>query len=152
MKRTIFRETSIKTIFYHVFIQSVSISKVEKGQLQRSWTIFALRTIILYFWSNIELTWQEHSFMPPFTNCKEIIMRRIKCLPILGPVKIGLILPIWLVSNSKQQKTKIYFNFFYICIPNYFMTIQNRVYRPFKFFVLWYSLHISEMTAGLTWL
>ena len=112
MKRKIFRETSIKTIFYHVFIQSVSISKVEKGQLQRSWTIFALRTIILYFWSNIELTWQEHSFMPPFTNCKEIIMRRIKCLPILGPVKIGLILPIWLVSNSKQQKTKIYFNFF----------------------------------------
>ena len=59
------------------------------------------------------------------------------------------ILKLKAVQNRPQRREV---RQFYICIPNYFMTIQNRVYRPFKFFVLWYSLHISEMTAGLTWL
>ena len=31
--------------------------------IQRRWTIIALRNLIFYFWSNIELTWHECSFM-----------------------------------------------------------------------------------------
>ena len=35
---------------------------------ERSWTIIALRTLIFYFWSNIELTWHACSFVPQITN------------------------------------------------------------------------------------
>ena len=41
---------------------------------ERRWTIIALRNLIFYFWSNIELTWHEYSFMPQITNYKEKIM------------------------------------------------------------------------------
>ena len=39
--------------------------------LERRWTIIALRNLIFYFWSNIELTWHECSFMSQITNYKE---------------------------------------------------------------------------------
>ena len=41
---------------------------------QRRWTIIALRNLIFYFWSNIELTWHECSFMSQITNHKEKMM------------------------------------------------------------------------------
>ena len=54
------------------------------------WTIIALRNLIFYFWSSIELTWHECSFMPQITNYKEKIMKFL-FEDILGPIKIGLI-------------------------------------------------------------
>ena len=44
------------------------------AKIERRWTIIALRNLIFYFWSNIELTWHEYSFMPQITNYKEKIM------------------------------------------------------------------------------
>ena len=38
---------------------------------ERRWTIIALRSLIFYFWSNIELTWHECSFMSQITTYKE---------------------------------------------------------------------------------
>ncbi len=38
---------------------------------ERRWTIIALRNLIFYFWSNIELTLHECSFMSQITNYKE---------------------------------------------------------------------------------
>ena len=40
-------------------------------KFERRWTIIALRNLIFYFWSNIELTWHECSFMSQTTNYKE---------------------------------------------------------------------------------
>ena len=64
--------------------------------IERRWTIIALRTLIFYLWSNIELTWHECSF---------IFKRKKFVEPNLGLFKIGLILSIWLYS--KQQKLLI---------------------------------------------
>ena len=41
------------------------------SKIERRWTIIALRNLIFYFWSNIELTWHECSFMSQITNYKE---------------------------------------------------------------------------------
>ena len=38
---------------------------------ERRWTIIALRSLIFYFWSNIELTWHECSFMSQITTYEE---------------------------------------------------------------------------------
>ena len=70
--------------------------------VERRWTIIALRNLIFYFWSNIELTWHECSFMPQIINYKEKMLRKKNVEPILGLFKVGLILSIWLYS--KQQK------------------------------------------------
>ena len=43
---------------------------------QRRWTIIALRNLIFYFWSNIELTWHECSFMSQITNYKEKMLKK----------------------------------------------------------------------------
>ena len=50
--------------------------KYKKVPIYRRWTIIALRHLIFYFWSNIELTWREYSFMPQITNNKEKIMEK----------------------------------------------------------------------------
>ena len=48
----------------------------KKMRFERSWTIIALRNLIFYFWSNIELTWHECSFMSQITNYKEKIKKK----------------------------------------------------------------------------
>ena len=60
-----------------------------------------MRTLIFYFWSNIELTWPECTFVAQITNYRE----RKKFGPILGLFKVGLILSFCLYS--KQQKLLI---------------------------------------------
>ena len=50
--------------------------QTQKYKFERRWTIIALRNLIFYFWSNIELTWHEYSFMPQITNYKEKIMEK----------------------------------------------------------------------------
>ena len=40
-------------------------------KIERRWTIIALRNLIFYFWSNIELTWHECSFMSQITTYEE---------------------------------------------------------------------------------
>ena len=45
-------------------------------KFNRRWTIIALRNLIFY-WSNIELTWHECSFMSPITNYKEKMLKTI---------------------------------------------------------------------------
>ena len=52
----------------------IFMQKLENFPEERRWTIIALRNLIFYFWSNIELTWHEYSFMPQITNYKEKIM------------------------------------------------------------------------------
>ena len=48
-----------------------------QSAVERRWTIIALRNLIFYFWSNIELTWHECSFMCQITNYKEKIQTKI---------------------------------------------------------------------------
>ena len=77
--------------------------------VERSWTIIALKTLIFYFWSNIEPTWHECSFITQITIYKEKNMKQI-CLTYF---KIGLILSILLVTlNTESFWTKIYFKIF----------------------------------------
>ena len=59
--------------FYITFIvlKKDNIILKEEVIYQRRWTIIALRNLIFYFWSNIELTWHECSFMSQITNYKE---------------------------------------------------------------------------------
>ena len=45
--------------------------KEQNCPFQRRWTIIALRNLIFYIWSNIELTCHECSFMSQITNYKE---------------------------------------------------------------------------------
>ena len=47
------------------------IHMIGKRGGERRWTIIALRNLIFYFWSNIELTWHEYSFMSQITTYKE---------------------------------------------------------------------------------
>ena len=42
-----------------------------RNTIERRWTIIALRSLIFYFWSNIELTWHECSFMSQITTLKK---------------------------------------------------------------------------------
>ena len=94
------RRTYLTHFFTYCAVSSevwIEIDFDRKQKFERRWTIIALRNLIFYFWSNIELTWHEYSFMPQITNNKEKIME-----PILGLFKIGLILSILLYS--KQQK------------------------------------------------
>ena len=44
---------------------------------ERRWTIIALRNLIFYFWSNIELTWHECSFMSQITTYEEKMFKKI---------------------------------------------------------------------------
>ena len=57
-------------IFIYLCSQTIEVVDLN----QRRWTIIALKNLIFYFWSNIELTWHECSFMPQITNYKEKIM------------------------------------------------------------------------------
>ena len=101
------RRTYLTHFFTYWAVSSevwIEIDFDRKQKFERRWTIIALRNLIFYFWSNIELTWHECSFMPQMTNYKEKIMNFF-FKPILGPFKIGLILSIWLYS--KQQKLLI---------------------------------------------
>ena len=52
------------------------ITTKEADKFERRWTIIALRSLIFYFWSNIELTWHECSFMSQITNYKEKIKKK----------------------------------------------------------------------------
>ena len=65
----------IKSIYFQIPVKfsfiSLQLKKVEPKVTQRRWTIIALRNLIFYFWSNIELTWHECSFMSQITNYKE---------------------------------------------------------------------------------
>ena len=72
-----------------------TIVQMQKYKFERRWTIIALRNLIFYFWSNIELTWHECSFMSQITNYKEKCRKKFVG-PNLGLFKIGLILSIWL--------------------------------------------------------
>ena len=47
-----------------------------QSAVERRWTIIALRNLIFYFWSNIELTWHECSFMSQITNYKEKMLKK----------------------------------------------------------------------------
>ena len=47
-----------------------------KTKFERRWTIIALINLIFYFWSNIELTWHECSFMYQITKYKEKIKKK----------------------------------------------------------------------------
>ena len=87
-----------------VYLCEKNAQKVKKKEEERRWTIIALRSLKFYFWSNIELTWHECSFVPQITNnClqKKLSSKKI-VVPILGPFKIGFILSICLHSNSKS--------------------------------------------------
>ena len=91
---TLFQSKTYKSYFCAHAWNIVELHKKRKSYFQikveRRWTIIALRNLIFYFWSNIELTWHECSFMPQITNYKEKIMKFL-FEDILGPIKIGLI-------------------------------------------------------------
>ena len=55
-------------ILHEIFYNT---SRKSENHKQRRWTMIALRNFIFYFWSNIELTWHEYSFMSQITNYKE---------------------------------------------------------------------------------
>ena len=56
-----------------VFRENKKIDEIDNPR----WTIIALRNLIFYFWSNIELTWHECSFMSQITNYKEKMLKKI---------------------------------------------------------------------------
>ena len=65
----------LKLIWTFCLLSKLFLSRLK----ERRWTIIALRSLIFYFWSNIELTWHESSLMPQITNYKEKIMQFICC-------------------------------------------------------------------------
>ena len=71
------RKFEIKTILKFGIGSKMSkiVFELVKGK-QRRWTIIALRNLIFYFWSNIELTWHECSFMSQITNYKEKMLKQ----------------------------------------------------------------------------
>ena len=58
-------------LFNKKFVKNQKGNNTYTNIPQRRWTIIALRNLIFYFWSNIELTWHECSFMSQITNPKE---------------------------------------------------------------------------------